>query len=290
MIDDLSIGRVAQLREAFRLGLSESDIRVVDVRSKNCAAAILEWRPAVVVHLAAQASLPVALRSPLMDADINIRGSVNVLEACTRADVGLVVFAASAAIYGQVPPEHLPVTEQTPIVPCSPYGLSKATALRYLDLFERHRNLPYVALAIGNAYGPRQIGANCGVIPRIASEVVRGMPPSITGDGQQTRDFVHVTDVAEAVVKACTGRGRGLINISSGQEASIAEVFDTVCQLADARITPTFVPAMPGDARRMVMDITRARRALGWQPMVPLTDGIAEVVRNAQTPRAELAV
>lgn len=290
VIDDLSTGRVGQLREALTLGLSENDIRVVDVRSPDCAAAIAEWRPDVVVHLAAQASLPAALRSPLLDADINIRGTVNVLEACTRTDVGLVVFAASAAIYGQVPPERLPVTEQTPIAPTSPYGLSKATALRYLDLFERHHDLSYAALAIGNVYGPRQIGANSGVIPRVAAEVVRGAPPRVSGDGRQTRDFVYVTDVAEAVVAACTGRGRGLINISSGQEASVVEVFDTVCALAGTRMAPRFVPAVPGDARRMVMDISRARTMLDWQPTVPLIDGIAEVVRDAQTPHAEVAV
>ncbi|WP_194835947.1 NAD-dependent epimerase/dehydratase family protein [Nocardia sp. XZ_19_369] len=290
VIDDLSTGNIGQLREAMALGLSDSDIHVADVRSRDCTAVIAEWHPDVVVHLAAQASLPAALRSPLVDADINIRGSVNVLEACTRADVGLVVFAASAAIYGQVRPDCLPVTEQTPITPSSPYGLSKATALRYLDLFERHRGLAYVALAIGNVYGPRQIGANSGVIPRIATAVVQGRPPHISGDGQQTRDFVYVTDVAEAVVSACTGRGRGLINISSGQEASIKEVFDAVCTVAGTAMAPRFVPAVPGDARRMVMEISRARTVLDWQPKVGLADGIAAVVRDAQTPRAEVAV
>ncbi|WP_167829436.1 NAD-dependent epimerase/dehydratase family protein [Nocardia vulneris] len=290
VIDDLSTGKVGQLREALALGLSDNDIRVVDVRSRECAAVIAEWRPDVVVHLAAQASLPAALRSPLVDADINIRGSVNVLEACSCTGVGLVVFAASAAIYGQVPPDRLPVTEQTPIAPCSPYGLSKATALRYLDLFERHRKLPYVALAIGNVYGPRQFGVSSGVIPRIAAEVVRGVAPQISGDGRQTRDFVFVTDVAEAVVAASSGRGRGLVNISSGQEASVTEVFDMVCSLAGTQVMPRFVPVVPGDARRMVMDISRARAVLGWQPRVSLLDGIAEVVRGAQTPHAEVAV
>ncbi|MBF6125575.1 NAD-dependent epimerase/dehydratase family protein [Nocardia brasiliensis] len=290
MIDDLSTGKVGQLREALALGLSDNDIRVIDVRSRECAAVIAEWRPDVVVHLAAQASLPVALRSPLVDADINIRGKVNVLEACSRAGVGLVVFAASAAIYGQVAPDHLPVTEQTPIAPSSPYGLSKATALHYLDLFERHRNLPYVALAIGNVYGPRQIGVNGGVIPRIAAAVVRGVAPQFSGDGRQSRDFVYVTDVAEAVMAACSGCGRGLVNIGSGQEASVTEVFETVCRLAGTRVKPRFVPAVPGDARRMVMDITHARATLGWRPRVSLLDGIAEVVRDAQTPHAEVAV
>ena len=282
VIDDLSTGRVNKLADALALGLTDTDIRVCDVRSQDCADAIIEWRPHAVVHLAAQASFPAAMRSPLIDADINIRGTVNVLDACTNAGVGLLVYATSSAIYGQVSPEHLPVTERAPIAPTSPYGLSKATALHYLDWYRQHRNLPYVALALGNVYGPRQFGLDCGVVSRMTNDIVRGSMPSITGDGYQTRDFVYVTDVAEAVALACAAGGVGLVNIASGTETTVCDVFNTVCSLTGMRGAPRFVAASPGEARRMVMDISRAREVLGWLPAVRLDDGIQWIIREAQ--------
>ncbi|MFF0489765.1 NAD-dependent epimerase/dehydratase family protein [Nocardia sp. NPDC004068] len=290
VVDDLSTGRMSLLGSAFRFGLTDRDVRVVDVRSSECADLIVRWRPDVVVHMAAQASLPAALRAPLVDADINIRGSVNLLQACVQAEVGLVVFAASAAMYGQVPPEQLPVTEAQPLTPSSPYGLSKATVLHYLELFQRHHGLAHVALALANVYGPRRFGSGGGVIPKIATDVVHARRPRITGDGHQTRDFVYVTDVAEAVALACTGEASGLINIASGKETNVLEVVETVGRVAGADIAPVFTPAVPGEARRMVMDIRRAREVLGWQPKVDVGTGITAVVRAVHAAQQGVAV
>ncbi|WP_063711428.1 MULTISPECIES: NAD-dependent epimerase/dehydratase family protein [Nocardia] len=289
VIDDLSTGRIERLARARTLGFSDGDLCVADVRSYDCAEAIRGWQPQVLVHLAGQSSLPSAIRSPLRDADINIRGSVNVLEACRAVGVERVVYAASAAIYGQVPAEQLPVTEGTLIAPSSPYGLSKATALRYLELFHRDHGLPYVALAISNVYGPGQTAPACGVIPQLVRDFVDGRPIRITGDGQQTRDFVHVGDVADAVVLACWADCVGLVNIASGRETSVAEVVEQVCRITGTQVARQFVPAVFGEARRMVMDAGRAHRVLGWQSRVLLADGIAEVVADVQRRRAEVA-
>ncbi|MEV0395390.1 NAD-dependent epimerase/dehydratase family protein [Polymorphospora rubra] len=259
IIDDLSTGSLSNLVDSYALGLTDSDMRICDGRGQDCADVIVKWRPDAVVHLAAQASLPAAVRSPIIDADINIRGTVNVLDACAKAGVGMFVYATSSAIYGQVPSESLPVTEQTPIAPISPYGLSKATALRYLKWYRQHRNLRYTALALGNVYGPRQFGQDCGVVSRMDNEIVRGSMPSITGDGQQTRDFVYVTDVAEAVAMTCAAGDVGLVNIASGTEATVYDVFNSVRSLTGARVSPRFIAASPGEACRMVMDISRAR-------------------------------
>lgn len=280
IVDDLSTGRIDKLREAFACGLADTDIRVCDVRSADCATAIVGWRPYCVVHLAAQASLSAARHAPLFDADVNIRGTVNVLDACVRAGVGLVVYATSSAIYGQVQPGHLPVSERTPIVPTSPYGLSKATALRYLDWYRQNHNLAYVALALGNVYGPRQFGLGCGVIARVAADILRGSVPTITGDGQQTRDFVHVADVADAIALACAAGDTGLFNIGSGTETTIADIFSSICSAAGVRVVPQFVPAIAGEARRMVLDISRASHVLGWRPSVCLSEGIGTVIRD----------
>ncbi|MFF0488810.1 NAD-dependent epimerase/dehydratase family protein [Nocardia sp. NPDC004068] len=289
VVDDLSTGRMSLLSSAFRLGLTDREVCVVDVRSSECADLIVRWRPDVVVHLAAQASLPAALRAPLVDADINIRGSLNVFQACAQAEVGLVVFAASAAMYGQVPPEQLPVTEAQPLTPSSPYGLSKATVLHYLELFQHH-GFAHVALALANVYGPRRSGSGGGVIPQFAADVVHARRPRITGDGQQTRDFVYITDAAEAVVLACTGSASGLINIGSGEETSVLEIAEAVGRVAGADIAPIFTPAVPGVARRMVMDIRRAREVLGWCPKVDVPSGITAVVRDLQAPQQGVAV
>ncbi|MGW0249295.1 NAD-dependent epimerase/dehydratase family protein [Nocardia goodfellowii] len=282
VIDDLSTGRLDKLADARTLGLGDSDIRIADVRSQECADAIADWKPAVVVHLAAQASLPAALRSPVTDADINIRGTVNVLEASLQAGVGLIVYAASSAIYGQVPVAHLPVSEQTPIAPTSPYGMSKAAGLHYVNWYQRQHQLQSTALSLGNVYGPRQFGLNCGVIPQLVHDVAAGIQPSVSGDGQQTRDFVYVTDVADAVALACARTGLGLINIASGIETSIAQIFDTVCRRTGKSVAPNPIPAVAGEARRMVFDIQRARDVLGWCPFVELSAGIGYLLDEAR--------
>ncbi|WP_280366650.1 GDP-mannose 4,6-dehydratase [Nocardia wallacei] len=283
VIDDMSSGCLENLSGAYELGLArDRDVRIVDVRSAACVAAIAEWRPDVVVHLAAQVSMPAAVRSPLTDADINIRGTVNVLEASVRAGVGLIVYAATAAIYGTVPAESLPVTENTAIAPVSPYGMSKATALGYVQWFHQHRSLPYTALALGNVYGPGQCRLDRGVIASVANTLARGGVPCISGDGQQTRDFVHVTDVADAVTLACTRGGRGLVNIASGVETTVNDIYRSVAAHLGVRGEPRRGAAVADEARRMVMDISRARDALGWQPRVPLHDGIAQVITEAR--------
>lgn len=281
VIDNLSTGCIDNLAEAFARGLAADDLVVCDVRSDDCANTIRRWKPRAVVHLAGQPSLPASIDSPLLDADINIRGTLNVFDACAEAGVEIVVYAASSAIYGQVSADRLPVTEHTPIAPTSPYGLSKATALLYLDWYRQHRDLSYTAIALGNVYGPRQSGQGRGVIARMAGEVVSGGAPLITGDGHQTRDFVHVTDVATAVVLACRSVNVGMVNVASGVETSIIEIFNRVCSATGKEVTPRFAPSVSGEAHRIILDINRARAVLGWHPIVPLTEGIRMTVRDA---------
>ncbi|MBF6333499.1 NAD-dependent epimerase/dehydratase family protein [Nocardia transvalensis] len=287
VLDDMSTGRSENLTAALSVGLSKQDVSVCDIRDPRCVRTIMSWRPQVVVHLAAHTSIPDSKNSPATDADVNIRGSLKVFEACRAAGVQRVVFAASAAIYGQVRPNRLPVTEYDPIRPVSPYGLSKATGLHYLEWFHQEHGLSYTGLAIGNVYGPEQ--RNGGVIARLADAVVHGRPALIFGDGHQTRDFVHVADVARAIVAACTSPADGLINIGSGLETSIHEVFDLLCQAAGVQTTPQFEPAVAGETRRMVLDIQCARDLLGWRPHVLLDQGIADMVHELRRRRPEVA-
>jgi UDP-glucose 4-epimerase len=279
VVDDLSTGTIENLRLDFDGGLEEADIRICDIRSSVAAASIRRWRPDVVVHLAAQASLPAAIRAPVVDADVNIRGTLNVLGACADAGVGLVVYAASSAIYGDAGGYRLPVTETAPITPTSPYGLSKATALKYVDWYSRHHRLPYTALVFGNVYGPRQEG---GVVSKMAHALASGGRPVIAGDGRQTRDFVFVGDVAAAVTIACAARGAGLVNVGSGTETSIAEVARLVSRWAGLSRAPRHVGAVAGEVRRMALDISRAASVLGWRPVTALSEGVRATVQAAE--------
>ncbi|MFG1885979.1 NAD-dependent epimerase/dehydratase family protein [Micromonospora sp. NPDC049102] len=281
VIDDLSTGRLDNLHNSLGAGLTDGDIRICDVRSAEAADAIRLWLPEIVVHLAAQSNLPASTRSPLVDADINIRGTVNVLDACAAAGTGLVVYAATSAIYGTVDGGALPVGETAPMAPTSPYGLSKATALKYLDWYRDHRSVDYTALVLGNVYGPRQVGPSCGVVGLMAQAAVAGADLAIFGDGHQTRDFVFVADVAEAVTAACTTGGLGLINIASGVETTVGEIAGWVAQAAGTG-TPRHADPLPGEVRRMALDISRARDLLGWHPTTPLAEGVRITVRAAR--------
>jgi UDP-glucose 4-epimerase len=274
VIDDLSTGAVDNLMLADGGPPERLELYVADIRDGAAADMIRRWCPAVVVHLAAQASLPAALLAPQHDADVNIRGTLNVLDASSDVGTGLVVFAASCAIYGRTCGDSLPLREGIPIDPVTPYGLSKATALRYLDWYRRHRGLRYTALVLGNVYGPHRTGRHPGVVGRTITALLAGKPPIVTGDGRQTRDFVFVGDVADAVTKACPLGGAGAVNIASGVETAIADVCQAVSTSLGIDRPPRHVDAIPDEARQVVLDVARARHVLGWRPRVPLPDGL----------------
>jgi UDP-glucose 4-epimerase len=282
VIDDLSAGTLDNLRGSLDAGLNDSDIRICDIRTPDASASILRWRPDIVVHLAAQASLPAAIRSPVLDADINIRGTVSLLGACADSGVGLMVYAASSAIYGDVAEQALPVTETAPFAPTSPYGLSKATALKYVDWYYRHHRLPYTALVLGNVYGPRPDSPDCGAVSRMAHALASGRQHTIIGDGGQTRDFVFVADVAEAVTRACASWGAGLVNIGSGVETPVAEIARLVARSAGLSRVPRHAGLVAAEVRRMVLDVSRAASVLSWRPTTMLPEGVRATMQAAQ--------
>ncbi|MBO4207215.1 NAD-dependent epimerase/dehydratase family protein [Micromonospora echinofusca] len=282
VVDNLSTGRLDNLDDARRAGLADRDLVVADIRGPAGTSVVTRWRPDVVVHLAAQTSAAVAVRAPAPDADANICGTLNVLDAAASAGVGLVVHAASSAIYGRVPAAGLPVGEETPVAPTHPYGISKATGLRYLDWYRERHGLAYTALVLGNVYGPRQTGPHRGVVARMAAALLSGERAVITGDGGQTRDFVYVGDVAHAVALACVTDGVGMVNIGTGRETSITEAYGFIAATVGADGPPRHDPPVPGEIRRMALDPSRAGTRLGWQPTVDLAEGVALVVADGR--------
>ncbi|MEW2427171.1 GDP-mannose 4,6-dehydratase [Micromonospora sp. NPDC047644] len=287
VLDNFSTGRIENLADAAYGGLTEADVVSGDIRTPEGVEAIHQWQPDVVVHLAAQPSVPAARRSPLYDADVNVFGTVNVLDACARAGVRLVINASSSAIFGSVAAHDLPVREDHPIAPVSPYGVSKAAGTHYLDWYGRQHGLPYTSMVFGNVYGPRQEGSDCGVVSLMADALLAGRQVVIYDDGTQTRDFIHVSDVAEAIAVACHHPGVGLVNIASGRQTSVNEVYDTVREASGVGSAARYEPLpWPGEVRNMALDTRKARELLGWYPKISFTEGVRMTVRDARRRQA----
>ncbi|MEU5963984.1 GDP-mannose 4,6-dehydratase [Micromonospora parva] len=283
VLDNFSTGRIENLAAAVCGGLTEADVISGDIRASEGVEVIHEWQPDVVVHLAAQPSLPTARRSPLYDADVNVFGTVNVLDACARSGVRLIVNATSSDIFGSVAADELPVREDHPIAPVSPYGVSKAVGVHYLDWYGRQHGLSYTSMVLGNVYGPRQEGGDCGVVSLMVDALLGGRQAVIHGDGTQTRDFVYVGDVAEAIAIACHHSGVGAVNIASGRQTSVNEVYDTVREAFGVDEVARYEPLpWPGEVRDMALDTRRARELLGWYPTVGFTEGVRMTVREAR--------
>jgi UDP-glucose 4-epimerase len=237
-------------------------------------------KPQLVFHLAAQADVRVSVARPAFDAEVNIVGSLNVLEGARQAEVDRVVFAASGGtLYGEPGPEDLPVRESHPHQPLSPYGVAKKSVLDYLVAYRALHALEFSALALANVYGPRQDPhGEAGVVSIFAEHLLRGQPVTVFGDGEQTRDFVFVDDVVDAFVRAAT-RGGGLVcNIGTGRETSVNQLLATMMAQLGVTAEPVLAPARPGELLRSSLDIERAAIQLGWRPWTELPDGTQAVL------------
>lgn len=244
-----------------------------DIRSARLAEVVAGFAPQVVVHLAAQVDVPGSVRSPADDADVNVRGTITVAQAAATAGTELLVFAGSCAIYGAV--TDPPVGEDQALAPLTPYGLSKAAALGYVEWFARSRGLPATSLILGNVYGPTHPRHRGGVISRFLADATEGRASVLHGNGRATRDFVHVDDVTDAVLRACAAPAVGRVNIGSGIETSIARVRSLISEATGQVIPPVRGEAPLGDIERMCLRIDRAATALGWSPRIGLGEGIA---------------
>jgi UDP-glucose 4-epimerase len=247
----------------------------VDIRDPEKLEAVFdEFRPELVNHHAAQMDVRVSTRIPAVDAEINIIGSIHLLESAVRHGVRKIIYASTGgAVYGE--PAQLPVREDHTLDPVSPYGISKHTVEHYLYLYHKHYGLDYTVLRYPNVYGPRQNPhGEAGVVAIFLKKVIRGEPPVIFGDGTQERDYVYVTDVVEANVQAMH-RGSGMIlNLGSGKGTSVLEVLRAIEQAVQRSVTPVFGPPRIGEIQRIALDAARAGEVLGWNAKVSLEEGI----------------
>jgi UDP-glucose 4-epimerase len=280
VVDDLSTGSLTNLADARAAAGHALTVHQIDVRSSEVVELMARRRPEVVFHLAAQADVRVSVADPVFDAEVNLVGTLRVLEGARTSDVGRVVFAASGGtLYGEPDPSELPLKESLPHRPLSPYGVSKKAAIDYLVAYRELHSLEFAALALANVYGPRQDPhGEAGVVAIFAEKLLRGEPVTIFGDGEQTRDFVFVDDVVDAFVRAATKGGGLVCNIGTGRETSVNGLFREMAAQAGVEPNATLQPLRPGELLRSSLDPSRARIQLGWSAWTELGNGTAAVL------------
>jgi len=281
VVDDLSSGSLGNLAEARADRSNELKVHQVDIRDAAIIDLISRRRPEVVFHLAAQADVRVSVARPAFDAEVNVVGSLNVLEGARVGGTRKVVFASSGGtIYGEPAPSELPVKESHPQQPLSPYGVAKRVVTDYLHVYRELHSIEYTSLAMANIYGPRQDPqGEAGVVAIFAGLLLEGKPCTVFGDGTQTRDFVYVDDAVDAFVRAAD-RGSGLLcNIGTGVETSVNELYTAMAAAAGVTEPATNAPARTGELARSSLDPGRAALHLGWEPWTDLPTGVGEVLR-----------
>ena len=278
-VDDLSTGRLANLRDAD--GSPSFRFHELDVVGDAFAHVLCDVQPDVVVHLAAQMDVRKSVADPLADSRVNVLGTVRVLDAVQRAGKARVVFASSGGtVYGE--PASVPVAEDAPLQPVAPYGAAKVAGEAYVGAYARLYGLPTCILALGNVYGPRQDPhGEAGVVAIFLRAMLSGGPTKIFGDGTSTRDYVYVDDVVEAIVQAAHGSGDGgRYNVGSGIGTQVRELHRMLAEIAEAPDEPTFEAPRTGELQRIVLDPTRASQDLGWTPRTALIDGLRQTAAS----------
>lgn len=274
VVDNLSSGQAANLHP-------RATLQACDIRSARLADIVAARRPEAVVHVAAQAAVARSVIDPVFDASVNLLGTLNLLEACRRVGVARVVYTSTGgAAYGDT--DVRPTPEDHPTRATSPYGVSKVAAERYLEVWAQLGGGRGVSLRLANVYGPRQNPhGEAGVIAIFTHRLLSGQPCVINGDGEQTRDYVYVDDVADAVVRALTRADAvGVFNIATGIETTVNDLYRRLARLAGIERAPVHGPAKPGEQRRSVLDAGRVKAVLGWAPAVTLDAGLARTLEH----------
>jgi UDP-glucose 4-epimerase len=282
IIDDLSSGKRANLPDTARL-------HVVDIRSPEAARIVRDGAFDALIHLAAQMDVRRSVADPVFDAGVNIVGTLTLLEALRGSGRGpstrIVFSSTGGAIYGDMATP--PNSETTPKEPDSPYAIAKLSVEHYLAYYSRIHAFETVSVRFGNVYGPRQDPhGEAGVVAIFCGRILAGKPLTIFGDGKQTRDYVHVADVADAIFRVATGAlppatsvNDRAFNIGTGEASTVLEVANTLLSTADSNVPIEFAPARTGEQMHSWLAVDKARSQLGWVPRVSLSDGLADTFR-----------
>mgnify|MGYP000871427722 CR=1 FL=1 len=268
IIDSLVHGRLENIN-------GEVNFYNMDIRDSNVSNVFEIERPDMIIHEAAQISVEKSIKNPIYDADVNIIGTLNILENIAKFKTQKIIYPSSAAIYGE--PKYLPIREDHPHNMESGYGISKNTIEQYLEVYKKLYGIDYTILCYSNVYGPRQdsLGEG-GVVSIFCKRLLSNKVPYIFGDGGQTRDFVYVKDVARANIMAMKDKGSNFYNVCSNTETSINELLDIMSKIEGEKILPVHLPKRGGDIRCSVMTYEKINKEVGWQPSYSLIDGLKQ--------------
>jgi UDP-glucose 4-epimerase len=271
VLDDLSSGKPENVAKGVRLYES-------DVRSEAAARAVADFRPDVLCHHAAQIDVRRSMADPRFDADVNVGGLLNLMQAAVGAGVRQVLFASSGgAGYGET--DVIPSPETLLPAPVSTYGASKMASELYLGVYRAAHGVKVAALRYANVYGPRQDPhGEAGVVAIFCGRLLDAKPCTVYGDGKQTRDYVFVGDVARANLLAAEAGLDGSVNVATGVETDVVALYGHLAKAAGVSRPPDFAPARAGEQRRSCLDPRLAGVKLGWRPEVPLADGLARTL------------
>ncbi|MGB5177417.1 MAG: NAD-dependent epimerase/dehydratase family protein [Gammaproteobacteria bacterium] len=276
ILDNFSTGKHENIPQSDNVEVMEGDVG--DYDTVRTAMQQVDF----VYHEAAIASVPETVGNPLASERVNYRGTVNILEAARHAGARRVMFACSAAVYGDLP--ELPKQESMPVKPLSPYAVDKLASEQACQMYTRLYGLETVSLRYFNVFGPRQDPSSpySGVISIFSDYINQGKQPAIYGDGEQTRDFVYVSDVVEANIRAATAPAAAgkAINIATGGKLSINGLLKTICDLKGEPFAPLYKPGRQGDIRHSRADISAAREYLDWEPVVAFDDGLRKLFES----------
>lgn len=266
VVDNLSTGTETHLNP-------QAAFYRMDIQDESLYEVFELEQPDVVVHQAAQNNVPTSLEDPIYDAQVNILGTLRLLEACHRSKVAKVVYASSAALYGD--PCYLPIDEKHPVAPQSAYGISKYVPEHYFKMYANLYGIQFTILRYANTYGPRQgLHGEGAAIPSFINRLLRGEPVLITGDGEQTRDYIYVEDIAEANLAAIESGDGEILNIGTGISTSLNRLIEILQEVSEKKVEITYVPDRPGDIRDSYFDNRLAKTRLHWSPRFDLYSGL----------------
>jgi UDP-glucose 4-epimerase len=271
VIDNLSTGKRKQVNK-------KAQLYKMDIRSKRIERVFRKERPLIVVHLAAQMNVRLSTEDPVFDAEVNILGTINLLEHAIKHGVRKVSFASSGgAVYGEQ--EVFPAAESHRTDPLSPYGISKLAGEKYLAYYTNTTGLRHVVLRFGNVYGPRQEPeGEAGVVAIFSKLMLDGGQPIINGTGKQTRDFVYVDDVVGSIMVTIGEDIQGIFNVGTGQEATVNECYGIIKELTNSSCKDLYGAAKKGEQFRSVLDVMKLRKGFDWDPQVSLPEGLKMTV------------
>ena len=270
VVDNLATGDETNVNPAARF-------YPLDVRTAEFVRLVRSERPEIINHHAAQTLVRISTERPVFDADVNVLGIINLLQAAASAGVRKVIFASSGGtVYGTR--DVLPITEDTPFAPQSPYGISKTASEFYLRYYATNMDLFCTTLRYANIFGPRDTVSSEHVITVFATQMIQGETPTIHWDGEQAKDYLYVEDVVSANVQALTKGDNEAYNLGAGRAISVNAIFQQVRDILGVDITPQYGPKRLGDVRLFYLASSKAQRELGWRPMVPFFEGLEQTL------------